>query len=95
MTLTTEWLQDHIIPDPRRSIPKATVRKKYAKYCLTASLKGVNDSTLGKVLKSCFPSVETKRLGQRQKSEYFYVGISWKYVTDDDTTENQDPEQEK
>ncbi|KAI9248260.1 RFX DNA-binding domain-containing protein [Phascolomyces articulosus] len=81
-----QWLKDNYqecsaIPIDNSNImgvPRASIYERYQQQYSrqrTAVQLPVNSATFGKLVRSVFPNIRTRRLGNRGQSKYYYCGI--------------------
>ena len=61
--------------DTDTSIARFTMYYFYYRHCQLEKIEPTNAASYGKLLKSVFPSIKTRRLGHRGHSKYHYYGI--------------------
>jgi len=69
----TDWTLENLVSDQNSIIMKTEIRRKYNDFCDLNGIQGVSEIVFGKVMKSCFPSIKTRRLRGIQH----FSGISW------------------
>ncbi|KAG5456349.1 MAG: RFX DNA-binding domain-containing protein, partial [Olpidium bornovanus] len=57
------------------NVPRISLYSHYLKYCQQQGLRPVNSASFGKLIRSVFPDLKTRRLGTRGQSKYHYCGI--------------------
>ena len=74
---TVSWLMTNFESreDMDSSIPRFTMYYFYYRHCQHERIEPINAASYGKLLKSVFPSIRTRRLGHRGQSKYHYYGI--------------------
>eukprot|EP00800_Vazella_pourtalesii_P009699 TRINITY_DN2441_c0_g1_i2.p1 TRINITY_DN2441_c0_g1~~TRINITY_DN2441_c0_g1_i2.p1 ORF type:complete len:276 (-),score=-9.48 TRINITY_DN2441_c0_g1_i2:100-927(-) len=74
---TVSWLLTNFEAreDLDTTIPRFTMYYFYYRHCQLESLEPINAASYGKLLKSVFPNIKTRRLGHRGHSKYHYYGI--------------------
>eukprot|EP01134_Creolimax_fragrantissima_P003798 CFRG3798T1 len=70
-----KWLMDNYEMWDNHSIPRQSVYDKYEEYSKIYNLGPCNNATFGKLIRSIFPNLKTRRLGTRGNSKYHYYGI--------------------
>lgn len=75
------------------SLPRSTLYNHYMRHCNEHKLDAVNAASFGKLIRSVFTGLRTRRLGTRGNSKYHYYGIRVKpgsglMVTLDDQPKN-------
>ncbi|KRT83867.1 hypothetical protein AMK59_4890, partial [Oryctes borbonicus] len=72
------------------SLPRSTLYAHYLRHCANNKLEPVNAASFGKLIRSVFLGLRTRRLGTRGNSKYHYYGIRVKpgspLTTIEDTT---------
>ncbi|KAI8146559.1 RFX DNA-binding domain-containing protein [Fennellomyces sp. T-0311] len=85
--VTIQWLKDNYqvctaTDDTgalREGVPRASVYERYQRHY--SQQRGgsdplINSATFGKLLRTAFPNITTRRLGHRGQSKYYYCGIT-------------------
>lgn len=57
------------------SLPRSTLYNHYMRHCGDHKLDAVNAASFGKLIRSVFTGLRTRRLGTRGNSKYHYYGI--------------------
>uniref|UniRef100_A0AAY4BL89 Transcription factor RFX3 n=1 Tax=Denticeps clupeoides TaxID=299321 RepID=A0AAY4BL89_9TELE len=57
------------------SLPRSTLYSHYLRHCQDQKLDPVNAASFGKLIRSIFMGLRTRRLGTRGNSKYHYYGI--------------------
>lgn len=57
------------------SLPRSTLYNHYMRHCNDHKLDAVNAASFGKLIRSVFSGLRTRRLGTRGNSKYHYYGI--------------------
>ncbi|XP_067137891.1 DNA-binding protein RFX2-like isoform X8 [Centruroides vittatus] len=89
---TVQWLIDNYETAEGVSLPRSTLYNHYLRHCAEHKLEPVNAASFGKLIRSVFLGLRTRRLGTRGNSKYHYYGIRVKpnsplnQITDDVTT---------
>eukprot|EP00123_Amoebidium_parasiticum_P009797 comp19712_c0_seq1/m.23461 comp19712_c0_seq1/g.23461 ORF comp19712_c0_seq1/g.23461 comp19712_c0_seq1/m.23461 type:complete len:550 (-) comp19712_c0_seq1:149-1798(-) len=73
---TAEWLQGNYHTNEDAGLPRNLLHHHYYCYCVAKRLTPVNGATFGKILRSVFPDMRVRRLGNRGQSRYHYCGIA-------------------
>ncbi|KAI8821142.1 RFX DNA-binding domain-containing protein [Fimicolochytrium jonesii] len=73
--LVTHWLMENYEQREGISIPRSNLYDHYCSYCVDHKIDPVNSASFGKLIRSVFPDIKTRRLGTRGKSKYHYCGI--------------------
>ncbi|KAK3090908.1 hypothetical protein FSP39_015635 [Pinctada imbricata] len=88
---TVQWLIDNYETAEGVSLPRSTLYNHYLRHCTEQSLDPMNPASFGKLIRSVFLGLRTRRLGTRGNSKYHYYGIRIKansplnQFTDDQT----------
>ncbi|KGG52153.1 hypothetical protein DI09_1p30 [Mitosporidium daphniae] len=72
------WLQSHFESSEGVSMPRSLLYTHYYESCVADSIEPVNAASFGKIIRSVFPNLRTRRLGTRGHSKYHYYGIRMK-----------------
>lgn len=72
---TVQWLVDHFENADGVSLPRALMYSHYLLHCREQRLDPVNAASFGKLVRSVFVGLRTRRLGTRGNSKYHYYGI--------------------
>ncbi|CAI5442623.1 unnamed protein product [Caenorhabditis angaria] len=72
---TIQWLLDNYETADGTSLPRCTLYDHYKKHCTEHRLDPVNAASFGKLIRSVFLGLRTRRLGTRGNSKYHYYGI--------------------
>lgn len=75
------WLMKNCASQPDSYVPRGRIFAQYAASCAQNSLKPLSQASLGKLIRSVFPDLTTRRLGMRGQSRYHYCGL--RLVLDD------------
>jgi len=75
---TLKWLMDNFEASEGVSLPRATLYALYMQHCSETSLEPINAASFGKMIRSIFSGLRTRRLGTRGNSKYHYYGIKLK-----------------
>lgn len=62
---TVQWLVDNYETAEGSSLPRCLLYNHYMKHCQTNSLEAINAATFGKLIRSVFLGLRTRRLGTR------------------------------
>ena len=73
--ITVQWLIDNFEPAEGCSLRRSTLYNYYIHHCTEQSLEPVNPASFGKLIRSVFLGLRTRRLGTRGNSKYHYYGI--------------------
>ncbi|KAK6188564.1 hypothetical protein SNE40_004716 [Patella caerulea] len=86
-----QWLLDNYETAEGVSLPRSTLYYHYLRHCQETNLDPMNPASFGKLIRSVFLGLRTRRLGTRGNSKYHYYGIRIKassplnQYTDDQT----------
>lgn len=72
---TVAWLVDNYENAEGVSLPRSTLYNHYMHHCNEHKLDAVNAASFGKLIRSVFTGLRTRRLGTRGNSKYHYYGI--------------------
>ncbi|KAF6020228.1 RFX2 [Bugula neritina] len=72
---TVQWLLDNYDVAEGVSLPRSTLYAHYMQHCRQARLDPMNPASFGKLIRSVFLGLRTRRLGTRGNSKYHYYGI--------------------
>ncbi|XP_019908942.1 transcription factor RFX3 isoform X5 [Esox lucius] len=75
---TLQWLLDNYETAEGVSLPRSTLYNHYLRHCQEQKLDPVNAASFGKLIRSIFMGLRTRRLGTRGNSKYHYYGIRLK-----------------
>ncbi|XP_035710635.1 transcription factor RFX3 isoform X4 [Folsomia candida] len=73
--LAVQWLLDNYETAEGVSLPRSTLYSHYLRHCSDDKLDPVNAASFGKLIRSVFVGLRTRRLGTRGNSKYHYYGI--------------------
>ena len=73
-----QWLIENYETGEGVSLPRSTLYAHYIYHCLDEKLDPVNAASFGKLIRSVFLGLRTRRLGTRGNSKYHYYGIRLK-----------------
>lgn len=73
-----EWLLDTYEMADGESLPRSIVYMHYQNFCSKCNVGPVNPASFGKLIRSVFANIKTRRLGTRGHSKYHYFGIKIK-----------------
>ncbi|XP_022340249.2 regulatory factor X 4-like [Crassostrea virginica] len=76
--VVSKWLQRHFEVQSQTSLSRGELFKAYIIHCERNNITHCNPATFGKILRSVFPGVKTRRIGTRGNSRYHYQGIGVK-----------------
>eukprot|EP00047_Mylnosiga_fluctuans_P023238 m.134361 g.134361 ORF g.134361 m.134361 type:complete len:559 (+) comp9517_c0_seq1:1736-3412(+) len=72
---TVVWLHEHFEAAEGVSLGRSTLYQHYCDHCTLHHYDPVNQASFGKLIRSVFPNLKTRRLGTRGNSKYHYYGI--------------------
>lgn len=75
------WLMKNCVSENDSYVPRGRIFAQYAASCAQNSLKPLSQASLGKLIRSVFPHLTTRRLGMRGQSRYHYCGL--RLINDD------------
>ncbi|XP_010599796.1 DNA-binding protein RFX2-like isoform X4 [Loxodonta africana] len=75
---TLQWLLDNYETAEGVSLPKSSLYNHYLQHCQEHKLDPVNAASFGKLIRSVFAGLRTRRLGTRGNSKCHYHGIRLK-----------------
>lgn len=78
LILQVQWLLDNYETAEGVSLPRSTLYNHYLRHCSDNKLDPVNAASFGKLIRSVFVGLRTRRLGTRGNSKYHYYGIRLK-----------------
>jgi hypothetical protein len=70
-----QWLIDNFEPAEGCSLRRSTLYNYYLHHCIEQNVEPVNPASFGKLIRSVFLGLRTRRLGTRGNSKYHYYGI--------------------
>ncbi|KER27550.1 hypothetical protein T265_05437 [Opisthorchis viverrini] len=73
--LTVQWLVENYETAEGVSLPRSTLYFHYLQHCNEHKLEPMNPASFGKLIRSVFFGLRTRRLGTRGNSKYHYYGI--------------------
>lgn len=73
--ITVQWLIDNFEPAEGCSLRRSTLYNYYIHHCNEQKIETVNPASFGKLIRSVFLGLRTRRLGTRGNSKYHYYGI--------------------
>lgn len=74
-TNQVSWLVENYETAEGVSLPRSTLYNHYMRHCNEHKLDAVNAASFGKLIRSVFTGLRTRRLGTRGNSKYHYYGI--------------------
>ncbi|KAG2182579.1 hypothetical protein INT43_007510 [Umbelopsis isabellina] len=72
------WIHENYEEEADQSIARNEAYEHYAFFCESLNLRPINSALFGKLIRSVFPNMKTRRLGTRGASKYHYGGIKRK-----------------
>ncbi|KAM3586387.1 Transcription factor rfx3 [Umbelopsis sp. WA50703] len=72
------WIQENYEEEADQSVARNEAYEHYAFFCESLNLRPINSALFGKLIRSVFPNMKTRRLGTRGASKYHYGGIKRK-----------------
>uniref|UniRef100_A0A8C6KCN9 Regulatory factor X1 n=1 Tax=Nothobranchius furzeri TaxID=105023 RepID=A0A8C6KCN9_NOTFU len=72
---TVQWLLENYEGAEGVSLPRCTLYYHYLLHCQEQKLEPVNAASFGKLIRSVFMGLRTRRLGTRGNSKYHYYGL--------------------
>lgn len=72
---TVHWLLENYETAEGVSLPRSTLYNHYLRHCSERKQDPVNAASFGKLIRSIFLGLRTRRLGTRGNSKYHYYGI--------------------
>ncbi|CAL8113958.1 unnamed protein product [Orchesella dallaii] len=76
--ITVKWLLENFESMVGQSLPRSFVYDQYVAHCGLNKIDSVNAASFGKLIRSVFLGLRTRRLGTRGNSKYHYYGIKIK-----------------
>lgn len=76
--ITVKWLLENFESMVGQSLPRSFVYDQYVAHCGLNKIDAVNAASFGKLIRSVFLGLRTRRLGTRGNSKYHYYGIKIK-----------------
>jgi len=73
--LQIQWLLENYETAEGVSLPRSTLYNHYLRHCAANKIDAVNAASFGKLIRSVFIGLKTRRLGTRGNSKYHYYGI--------------------
>ncbi|XP_061389588.1 DNA-binding protein RFX2-like [Musca vetustissima] len=86
---TVKWLSQNYETAEGVSLPRSTLYSHYIEHCQECNIEPVNAASFGKLIRSVFAGLRTRRLGTRGNSKYHYYGIR---IKSDSLLKNHDEE---
>lgn len=85
------WLMKNCEAQHDSYVPRGRIFAQYASSCAQYNLKPLSQASLGKLIRTVFPGLTTRRLGMRGQSKYHYCGLRLiNTYGNDDEGENDD-----
>lgn len=78
---SVQWLIDNYETAEGVSLPRSTLYNHYLRHCQEQKLDPMNPASFGKLIRSVFLGLRTRRLGTRGNSQYHYYGIRIKSMS--------------
>lgn len=75
--IQVHWLVQNYEVAEGVSLPRSTLYNHYLRHCNEHKLDPVNAASFGKLIRSVFLGLRTRRLGTRQASIFMSVLLSW------------------
>ena len=72
---TVQWLTDHFENSEGVSLPRALMYNHYLLHCQEQNLDPVNAASFGKLVRSMFQGLRTRRLGTRLNNVKYFIYI--------------------
>ena len=72
---TIQWLIQNYETAEGVSLPRSTLYSHYQRHCAETKQEPVNAASFGKLIRSVFLGLRTRRIGTRGNSKYHYYGI--------------------
>ncbi|CAI4046275.1 Rfx1p SKDI_12G2130 [Saccharomyces kudriavzevii IFO 1802] len=69
------WLMKNCRSQHDSYVPRGKIFAQYASSCSQNNLKPLSQASLGKLIRTVFPDLTTRRLGMRGQSKYHYCGL--------------------
>jgi len=70
--ITTRWLHENYEIQDGISLPRNSLYTHYLDFCNKTAIEPVNAASFGKIIRTTFPDLKTRRLGKRGQSKYHY-----------------------
>ncbi|KAI9031725.1 RFX DNA-binding domain-containing protein [Phycomyces nitens] len=81
----TDWVQSNYEYEHEHNVPRSGMYEHYKTYCDSHDIEAVNSATFGKLIRTVFPGIKTRRLGTRGQSKYHYCNIRLRTSRQDPT----------
>ncbi|KAE8205389.1 hypothetical protein A4X06_0g3984 [Tilletia controversa] len=85
-----EWMDNFYAQDEQGTVNRAYMNQCYRAVCRAYHLHPLNPSNFGKLVRTQFAGVTTRRLGPRGNSRYHYTGLIAKFCAQRTTTASRD-----
>lgn len=73
--ITVQWFLENYETAQGVSLPRSTLYHDYLHHCAENNIDAINAASFGKLIRSVFLRLKTRRLGIRGNSKYYYDGI--------------------
>ncbi|OAF66037.1 DNA-binding protein RFX2 [Intoshia linei] len=73
--ITVRWLIENYETADGVSLPRSTLYNHYLHHCQDGDMEPMNPASFGKLIRSVFLGLRTRRLGTRGNSKYHYYGL--------------------
>ncbi len=74
--MAAHWLSVHFEAAEEAHIARENIFRHYVLACTESNSEPLNAASFGKVIRSVFPTIATRRLGTRGNSKYVYANIT-------------------
>lgn len=74
--IAVDWIKRNFYEHPTGSVSRSNLYEAYKTMCESIESQPMNMATLGKHIRTLFPAIITRRLGNRGNSKYHYYGLS-------------------
>jgi len=74
--IAVDWIKQNFYEHPTGSVSRSSLYEAYKTMCESIESQPMNMATLGKHIRTLFPGIITRRLGNRGNSKYHYYGLS-------------------
>jgi len=72
-----QWLLENYETAESVSLPRSTLYNHYIRHCTEHKLDPMNPASFGKLIRSVFPGLRTRRLGTRYPDLFVKVGCAF------------------
>ncbi|ORX50472.1 hypothetical protein DM01DRAFT_1324882 [Hesseltinella vesiculosa] len=79
--LVIAWVEANYEVQANANVPRSGMYTHYQHFCTQEGTRHVNAATFGKLVRTVFPTVITRRLGNRGQSKYQYCNIQRRQPT--------------